>query len=281
MNGGDRILLTGVRGFGRHGVLAEERASGQEFVVDVELTADLRVAAATDRLEATVHYGVLAERIVEAIEGEPVHLIETLAQRIADVVLAEPLVEHTVVVVHKPSAPIDVPFSDVAVRIERSRPVGSEQVVIALGANLEDRDGTLDRAVAALAALPGFTVHAVSSSHETVAVTPAGPDPSRPRYRNRVLTGSTSLQPRELLTALLAIERVFGRVRGERWGDRTLDLDLIVHGDREVDDPDLVLPHPRAHQRAFVLLPWLEVDPDGVLPGRGRIRHLASTLDQP
>ena len=281
MNGGDRILLTGVRAFGRHGVLPEERASGQEFVVDVELTLDLRVAAATDRVEATVHYGVLAERIVAAVEDESVQLIETLAQRIADVVLAHPLVEHTVVVVHKPAAPITVPFGDVAVRIERDRPASTEHVVIALGANLRDRDRTLDAAVAALSALPGLAVEAVSSSHETVALTPTGPDPSKPGYRNRVLIGSTSLQPHELLAALLAIERVFGRVRGERWGDRTLDLDLIASGDRVIDEPDLVLPHPRAHERDFVLLPWLEVDPDGVLPGRGRVRHLASALERP
>lgn len=278
MNGEDSIRLTGVRGFGFHGVLAEERTTGQEFVVDVELTLDLRVAAATDRVEATVHYGVLAERIVAAIEGEPVQLIETLAQRIADVVLADPLVERTEVVVHKPSAPIPVAFTDVAVRIGRSRPAATEHVVIALGANLGERDDTLDNAVAALDALPGFTVEAVSRSHETVALTPAGPDPSKPGYRNRVLTGSTSLPPDALLRTLLAIEGVFGRVRGERWGDRTLDLDLIAYGDRMIDEPGLVLPHPRAHERDFVLLPWLEVEPDGVLPGLGRIRHLASAL---
>ena len=120
MSTGDRILLTGVRATGRHGVLAEERAAGQDFVVDLELTLDLSVAAVTDRVVATVHYGELAEAVVAAIEGEPVDLIETLAQRIADVALAHELVDGVAVTVHKPSAPIPVPFTDVAVRIERA-----------------------------------------------------------------------------------------------------------------------------------------------------------------
>jgi dihydroneopterin aldolase / 2-amino-4-hydroxy-6-hydroxymethyldihydropteridine diphosphokinase len=279
MNVSDRILLSGVRARGRHGVLPEERLAGQEFVVDLELELALDVAAATDRVVATVHYGELAERVVEVVGGEPVDLIETLAQRIADTVLGDDLVDRVVVTVHKPDAPIRVPFGDVAVRIERSRPVAGEHVVIALGSNLGDRDATLDAAAAALGRLPGLEVQAASTSLETVAVTESGPDPSRPRYRNRVVVGTTSLPPQRLLSALLRIERAFGRVRTARWGDRPLDLDLIALGDRIVDEPGLVLPHPRAHERPFVLLPWLEVEPDAVLPGVGRVRHLAAALE--
>lgn len=278
MSSRDRILLSGVRAVGRHGVLPEERANGQEFVVDLELWLDLGVAAATDRVAATVHYGELAEQVAAAISGDPVDLIETLAQRIADVALGNDLVDRVVVTVHKPTAPIAVPFTDVAVRIDRARSTPSEHVVIALGTNLGDRDTTLDDAIAALGRLPGLLIDAVSPVHETVAVTEHGPDPSRPRYGNRVAVGRTDLEPRDLLTALLRIERAFGRVRAERWGDRTLDLDLVVQGDRRIDEPGLVLPHPRAHERAFVLLPWLEAEPDAVLPGRGRVRHLVSAL---
>lgn len=278
MNGGDRILLSGVRAVGRHGVLPDERANGQEFVADLELWLDLGVAAATDRVTATVHYGELAEQVVAAIAGDPVDLIETLAQRIADVALGYDLVDRVVVTVHKPTAPIPVPFTDVAVRIERNRSTPTEHVVIALGTNLGDRDTTLDDAIAALGRLPGLLIDAVSPVHETVAITERGPDPSRPRYGNRVAVGRTDLEPRDLLTALLRIERAFGRVRAERWGDRTLDLDLVVQGDRRIDEPGLVLPHPRAHERAFVLLPWLDAEPEAVLPGRGRVRHLVAAL---
>ena len=117
----DRIVLTGVRARGRHGVLAEERRTGQEFVVDVDLdVGSLADAARTDDLNRTVSYADVATAIVEIVEGEPVDLIETLAARIADRCLAFPLVRSVTVTVHKPHAPIPVPFADVAVRITRS-----------------------------------------------------------------------------------------------------------------------------------------------------------------
>jgi dihydroneopterin aldolase len=110
-----------VRAFGYHGVYADEKRDGQEFVVDVRLRLPLHIAAATDDVRDTVHYGELAERIVEIVEGEPADLLETLAQRIADDVLVDPRVEEVTVTVHKPAAPITVPFGDVAVTIRRGR----------------------------------------------------------------------------------------------------------------------------------------------------------------
>ena len=121
---GDRITLTGVRGYGYHGVYADEKRAGQEFIVDVTLSLDLRAAAASDDVADTVHYGEVADRIVADIEGRPVDLIETLASRIADGVLAHAAVRSVIVTVHKPSAPITVPFGDVAVTIERVRSAG-------------------------------------------------------------------------------------------------------------------------------------------------------------
>ena len=117
----DRLALKGLRGHGRHGVFDHERAEGQPFVVDVVLRLDTSTAAATDELAATVDYGKLAEGIVGLIEGEPVDLIETLAQRIADRCLAEQVVASVDVTVHKPEAPVPVPFDDVTVTITRSR----------------------------------------------------------------------------------------------------------------------------------------------------------------
>lgn len=119
---GDRITLTGVRGYGYHGVYADEKRDGQEFVVDVTLCLDLRPAGASDDVADTVHYGELAEQIVADIAGPPLDLIEALAARIADGILARSIaVEAVVVTVHKPTAPITVPFGDVAVTIERER----------------------------------------------------------------------------------------------------------------------------------------------------------------
>jgi dihydroneopterin aldolase len=118
---GDHITLTGLRAVGHHGVLAEERRDGQQFILDVRLQLDLASAASGDDLDRTVHYGELAEEIVAAVEREPVDLIETLAERIAGVVLAHEAVQVTEVTVHKPEAPIRVPFDDVSVTITRGR----------------------------------------------------------------------------------------------------------------------------------------------------------------
>jgi dihydroneopterin aldolase len=118
---GDRITLRGLRGHGHHGVYPEERAAGQLFVVDVDLRLDLAIAGRSDDVTDTVHYGELAAQVVAVVEGEPVDLVETLATRVADVCLAYPLVESVEVTVHKPQAPVGVPFDDVAVTIVRAR----------------------------------------------------------------------------------------------------------------------------------------------------------------
>jgi dihydroneopterin aldolase len=119
--GTDRIVLSGLRARGNHGCLPAERELGQEFVIDVVLGLDVRPAAAEDDLLRTVDYGALADRLVAVVEGEPVNLIETLAERLAAVCLDPPQIEEVEVTVHKPSAPMPHPFSDVAVTIQRSR----------------------------------------------------------------------------------------------------------------------------------------------------------------
>ena len=117
----DHLALRGLRARGHHGVLEKEREEGQIFVVDVVLGLDTRPAAEGDDLTKTVHYGELAEEITAIVEGDPVDLVETLAQRIADACLAHARVQETEVTVHKPDAPITVPFDDVTITIKRSR----------------------------------------------------------------------------------------------------------------------------------------------------------------
>jgi dihydroneopterin aldolase len=118
---GDRIVLTGLRARGRHGVFDHEREEGQHFVVDVALALDLRPASTTDDLTRTVDYGTLAEAVVADVTGEPLNLIEALAERVAQTCLRQPAVTEVEVTVHKPEAPIGVPFTDVAVTLTRSR----------------------------------------------------------------------------------------------------------------------------------------------------------------
>lgn len=117
----DRITLTGLRVRAHHGVFEFERVEGQEFVIDVSVAVDLSAAASGDDLERTVHYGELAEAVVAAVERDPVDLIETVAERVASVALAHPAVQEAEVTVHKPQAPITVPFGDVSVTLTRRR----------------------------------------------------------------------------------------------------------------------------------------------------------------
>lgn len=142
------------------------------------------------------------------------------------------------------------------------------KAVIALGSNLGDRELNIDSAVAEIAKI--IEVTHLSTNHETDPV--GGPD--QPKYLNAVLIAESLLTPEELLKALLAIESRLERVREIHWGPRTIDLDLIIVDDEKIHSPDLVLPHPRAHERRFVLEPWAEIDPDAVLPGHGRIEEI-------
>jgi 2-amino-4-hydroxy-6-hydroxymethyldihydropteridine diphosphokinase len=151
------------------------------------------------------------------------------------------------------------------------------KVVYSIGSNLGDRLGYLQGAVDALRDTPDVIVVDVSSVYESEPV--GGPEGS-PAFLNLVVVAETTLEPRTLLERAQAIEDAFGRDRsGERWGPRTLDVDLILVGRSEVDQPDLQLPHPRAAERGFVLLPWAEVDPAGTLPGRGPVAELAQAVD--
>lgn len=152
--------------------------------------------------------------------------------------------------------------------------------VLSLGSNLGDREATIRAAVVAIEATASVTVSAASSLVETAAHKPSGIDDDAPAYLNAVLIVQTSLSPLELLAELERIEHHFGRVRDERWGDRTLDIDIVSMGGVRLATERLTIPHPRAADRAFVLAPWLEIDPDAQLTGYGRIEPLLANLRQ-
>ncbi|MFJ6798455.1 2-amino-4-hydroxy-6-hydroxymethyldihydropteridine diphosphokinase [Streptomyces sp. NPDC091268] len=148
--------------------------------------------------------------------------------------------------------------------------------VVALGANLGNRLETLQGAIDALGDTPGLRVKAVSPVYETE---PWGVDPgSQPSYLNAVVAIKTTLPPSSLLERGHAVEEAFDRVREERYGPRTIDVDIVSYADVVSDDPLLTLPHPRAHQRAFVLAPWHDIDPDADIPGHGPVSALLAHL---
>lgn len=156
---------------------------------------------------------------------------------------------------------------------------GWVECVVALGTNQGDREDIAFRALADLRATEGFRVISASGLYDTVALGPEGPNPEAPGYLNQVIVVETAWSAAKTLDALMRIERDHGRTReGVKFADRTLDLDLIVYGDVVSDDPDLTIPHPRAHERRFVLQPWLEISPQASIPGKGSIRELLENL---
>ena len=286
--------MRGIEVHAHHGVFDFERRDGQKFLIDLRLGLDTRSAAGGDDLSRTVDYGVLVDEVKAAAESDPVDLIETLAQRIADVCLGHQQVEWVEVTVHKPHAPI-------AATVRRRRPDDQPEphvtqspnpnvidtdtltgemhpirrAVLSIGSNLGDRVAYLQGAVDSLTDTPEVWVTGVSPVYETRPVdAPEGSED----FLNVVVTLDTTLSAATLLDRALAIETAYERERGEPNGPRTLDVDLIVVGDRRADDDHLVLPHPRAAERSFVLAPWFDLEPDAELPGHGAIADLMEKL---
>jgi 2-amino-4-hydroxy-6-hydroxymethyldihydropteridine diphosphokinase len=146
---------------------------------------------------------------------------------------------------------------------------------VGLGANLGPREVTLLRAADLLAAADGVEVVAVAQLRETEPVGLV----EQPPFLNGAVAIDTSLPPRALLDLLLEIERSLGRVRGGRWGPRTIDLDLLAYGDERVEEEGLHVPHPRLHERRFALEPLAELDPELEIPGLGTVSELIAALD--
>lgn len=270
----DTITLTGVHANGTHGVLTFEHERPQTFVVDVTLHLDLAAAGQSDDLNDTIDYGRVAKDIVAVIEGPHVDLIERLAQRIADKILADaPAVASIDVTVHKPHAPIVVAFADVSVSISRVRATDNgrtaekhaiHNAVVALGGNVGEVESTLRAAVREIDALLGTQVTGISPLYRTAAW---GMADGTPDFLNAVVELGTTMGSHELLAALQNIEANHGRIRENHWDSRPLDLDIIDFDGITSADPDLALPHPRAWQRAFVLAPWAALNPNAKLAG--------------
>ncbi len=150
----------------------------------------------------------------------------------------------------------------------------NRRTVIAMGSNMGDRLDYLQGGLDGLFDTPRITFLAVSPVYETAPV--GGPE--QPDYLNAVVIAETSMPAQAVLERCHSLEDAYGRVRDERWGPRTLDLDLIIYGDEVSNSPGLTLPHPRAHERAFVLAPWLDADPQAQIPGCGPVADLLAAL---
>jgi dihydropteroate synthase/dihydroneopterin aldolase/2-amino-4-hydroxy-6-hydroxymethyldihydropteridine diphosphokinase len=308
-----RIELRGLKAWGRHGVLAQEKVEAQPFQVD--LTAWPPVAPRPDDLAATVDYGRLAGEAVAVVEGPSCDLIETVADRIARRSLDLGGLADVAVTVHKPAAPLPQAFQDVAVTVRRRAGGRRRRAVCSLGSNLDDRLGWLQFGLTGLATTEGLELLAVSGVYQSAPVGLSGQDD----YLNVIALVVTDWPAGAMLERGLELERLAGRRRPPVWpmppGEsdwrpqdhpaRRLDIDLISWGpvapasgpaaarevlteaiweapaEERIDSLRLRLPHPRAAQRAFVLRPWLEVEPQARLDGRPLADWLARIEGQP
>ncbi|WP_062516197.1 2-amino-4-hydroxy-6-hydroxymethyldihydropteridine diphosphokinase [Demequina gelatinilytica] len=305
----DQIIVQGIRVTGFHGVYAPEKESGQLFLADVVAHVSTRIAADKDDLLRTVNYSEIADRTAEVLGGDPSDLLETVAEHIARAILEMPGVQAVDVTVHKPQAPLHVEFRDVMVKIRRDlrsgtlwadkrigssaggsgdpfapgprtgdpadlQPLQPVTAFLGLGGNIGDVDASFREALWELHRIPGIEVLRASSLFRT---RPVG-GPEQADFLNVVVAVETSLAPRALLAACQGVEVLHGRERLEANGPRTLDIDVLAYDAMTLDTEDLVVPHPRASERAFVLQPWATLAPDFDLPGAGRIGDLAAAI---
>ena len=259
----DKICIKNLEVFSHHGVYPEERALGQKFVVSAELFLDLRCAGKSDELDDSFDYGKACYIIKNYIEKKSFRLIEAVAEGLAEKLLAEhPALQSVKLEIKKPWAPVAMHLETVSVEIERRR----HMAYIALGSNMGDRDGYLRFAVSELKKADGCRVMRVSSVINTA---PYG-NTEQDDFLNGCLVLDTLLSPLELLELLHDIENKTERIRSERWGPRTLDLDIIFYDDIIMCGDTLRIPHVEAHKREFVLAPLKEIAPNLLHPALGK-----------
>ena len=255
----DQIRIKGLRIYARHGVFEEERKLGQSFIVDAVLNTRLQEAGEKDDLNLSTDYGAVCEKITQVMTEETCLLIEAAAERTArEILLSFPAVESLELTLHKPQAPIPLPFEDAAVRIRR----GWHTAYVALGSNLGDREAFLKMGIDGVNAHPFCRVEETAPVYTT---TPYG-GVKQGEFLNTVMKVRTLLEPEPLLDLLQSLEQKAGRERKVHWGPRTLDLDLLFYDDRILTAPRLIVPHPDMENRDFVLKPLCDIAPGLVHP---------------
>lgn len=250
----DTIYIKNLAVFARHGVFAEETALGQKFIVNCEMHLNTRLAGTTDDLDASVHYGLVAQDICDWMQSNTYKLLEAAAENLAAFLLEKwTLIREITISIDKPWAPVHLPLETVGVKITRAR----HRAFIALGSNLGDSKALLNDAVKQIAAVPHTKVVRIS---DWIVTAPYGVT-EQPDFLNGAMEVETLLQPDELLREMQKIELNAGRERLIHWGPRTLDLDLLFYDNAVIGTENLAVPHPEIEKRAFVLIPMAQIAP--------------------
>lgn len=258
----DKIVLKNLVFYGYHGVLPAENVLGQKFMLDLELAVDLHKPGFSDEVEDTVSYAQVYGLVKQIVEQRRFKLIEALAQCIASSILDSfSKVQEVCVDVKKPGAPVQGTFDYFGVNISRKRAV---QAYLGLGSNLGNKKLNIDRAVQLLQEHMQIIVTRVSSYYETEPVGYKEQD----WFINAVVEIETSLDPYDLLKYCNQIEKELKRERIIRWGPRIIDVDILLYDNFRSDDRILTIPHPRMTERAFVMIPLLEIAPHLEINGK-------------
>lgn len=269
----DRIFVSNLCLFGRHGVLKEESTLGQKFFVDIDCMVDMEDALRDDDYRRTVGYERLCAVASEVSAATRFNLIETLADRIAGKILDSfPSVSEVSVRIRKPSAPIAAPLDHVGVEARRFRRM---EFALSLGSNVGNKIANIRSAIARLDSEAGIEIEAVSHLYKTAPWGKTDQD----WFINACLRGTTSLAPQVLLRRCQAIEIQVGRLPGVHWGPRIIDIDILYAGDTTLRTAELTLPHPEMLNRVFVLLPLAEIAADRIVAGRS-IADAAAVLQR-
>lgn len=259
----DQIIVEDLQIYAYHGVYQQENEKGQNFYVSVILDTDTRAAGMADELGLSTNYGVVCRFLHTFLSEHTYKLIETAAERASEALLLQfPHVRQVTMEVKKPEAPITVPFGSVSVKITR----GWRRAYIACGSNIGDRRAHLGAAVDELLADRKCRVLRVSDWVET---TPYG-GVEQADYLNGALSIETLYTPEELLALLQSIEKKEARERKERWGPRTLDLDILLYEGSVTDTKKLTIPHRDMKNRDFVLRPLAQIAPYEIHPILGK-----------
>lgn len=259
----DQIRIKNLRVYAYHGVYEQEKEKGQNFCVSAVLSVDMERAGRSDEIEDAVDYGAVCLFIAEFMQENRFDLLEAVAGRLAEAVLfAFPAVKRIELEVDKPDAPIPLRFDSVSVKIER----GWHRIFVALGSNMGDKLGYLERAVSSLQEDSCFRNIKVSDYIETA---PYG-GVEQGDFLNGVLEAETLYSPESLLARLQKEEQLAGRTREVRWGPRTLDLDILLYDDLIFAERELTIPHPDMKNRLFVLEPLAALAPHYVHPVYGK-----------
>lgn len=250
----DKMFIRELELFGFHGVFEEEKRLGQKFILSLELDLDLKSAGRTGDLTKSVHYGELCEKIDQEFTRESFELIEAVALKLADFILTEyKLVKGVKVFLKKPWAPVKKHLDTVEIMVERRR----HKAYIGLGSNIGDKEKYLKEAINKISDERNTEIGKQSSF---ITTKPWG-YLDQEDFLNAVIEIETTLEPEELMDLLLKIEAELDRERTIKWGPRTIDLDIIMYDDLISSNERVILPHPRMHEREFVLKSLNEIAP--------------------